>query len=126
RGLFSQAKPKMPRRIREPASRLRLLLRTFAGSRTHLQLARIGRTPERVPRMVFATQREALEAHSATCASYGAQRLGELLQLLCCGPAFRTESIEPCPRDLSRGYSPHPVVAECRREAFRQTVARGE
>jgi hypothetical protein len=65
---------------REPATRLRLLVRTFAGSRTHLQLARIGRTPERVPRTVFATQREALEAYSTTCASCGAQKLRELLQ----------------------------------------------
>lgn len=71
-GLVSRVAAARP--SREPTSRLLLVQRTFAGSRTHLQLARIGRTPERVPRTVSATQREALEAYSATCASCGAQK----------------------------------------------------
>src|SRR6266436_2675749 len=55
-------------------SRLHLVLRTFAGFRTHLQLARIARTRERVPHTVSASQREVLGACLGSGASCGAQK----------------------------------------------------
>ena len=59
---------------RELTCRLRLIRRTFAGSRTHLQLAQIGRTRERVSHTVSASQGEALGACLASSASCDVQK----------------------------------------------------
>ena len=48
----------------------------------------------------------------------------DCLSDLVIGQRAGVKSIETCLRDLARGCSRHRVVAECRREVFRQTAAR--